>query len=84
LIDFGRGSIVAYAELLDEILADTREDAEALNCVKEVGRAREIIGRGTSAHRQLRIYREACDGGLPPGEALSKVVDWLREETLRC
>ncbi|MGR3984064.1 MAG: carboxylate-amine ligase [Gammaproteobacteria bacterium] len=84
LIDFGRGSIVAYAELLDEILADTREDAEALNCVKEVGRAREIIGRGTSAHRQLRIYREACDGGLPPTEALSKVVDWLREETLRC
>ena len=43
LIDFGRGSIVAYAELLDEILTDTREDAEALDCVAEVSHAHEII-----------------------------------------
>lgn len=84
LIDFGRGSIVAYAELLDEILTDTREDAEALDCVAEVTHAHEIIRRGTSAHRQLRVYREARDGGLAKDEALRKVVDWLREETLRC
>jgi len=84
LIDFGRGSIVAYAELLDEILTDTREDAEALDCVAEVTHAHEIIRRGTSAHRQLRVYREARDGGLAKDQALRKVVDWLRAETLRC
>lgn len=83
LIDFGRGAIVDYAELLGEILADTREDAEALGCEEEVGRARRILKRGTSAHRQLRVYREARDDGLEREQALGKVVDWLRMETLR-
>ncbi|MDA7989848.1 MAG: carboxylate-amine ligase [Gammaproteobacteria bacterium] len=83
LIDFGRGAIVDYAELLGEILADTREDAEALGCEEEVGRARRILKRGTSAHRQLRVYREARDDGMEREQALGKVVDWLRMETLR-
>ena len=82
LIDFGRGAIVSYVELLDEILADTREDAEALDCVDEIAHAREIVRRGTSAHRQLRIYRAARDDGLSQEDALAKVVEWLRVETL--
>lgn len=84
LIDFGRGRVVDYADLLRETLADTREDAEALNCVEEVAHAREILRRGTSAHRQLRVYRRARDErGLSKEESLVKVVDWLRKETLR-
>ena len=83
LIDFGRGKIIEYAQLMREILNHINEDAEALGCVKEVRHARTIIRRGTSAHRQLKIYRKALDQGKSEKVALKKVVDWLRKETLR-
>ena len=84
LIDFGRGSIIAYAELLEEILVLIKEDAAALDCVAEVEHARAIVRRGTSAHRQLEVYyRAAWDDDHSEQGALRKVVDWLREETLR-
>jgi len=83
LIDFGRGRAVEYAELLGEILGLLAEDADALNCTAEVRHARTILRRGTSAHRQLRIYHRARTQGHPESTALVKVVDWLRRETLR-
>ena len=83
LIDFGRGKIIEYAQLMSEILNHINEDADALGCVKEVRHARTIIRRGTSAHRQLKIYRKALDQGKSEKVALKKVVDWLRKETLR-
>ena len=83
LIDFGRGCIVPYAELLAEILELIKEDAEALGCVAEVKHARTIIRRGTSAHRQLKVYYRAIEKGHSQPVALTKVVDWLRQETLR-
>ena len=83
LIDFGRGSIVPYADLLNEILDLIKEDAEALDCVAEVKHARTIIRRGTSAHRQLKVYYRAIEQGHSKQAALAKVVRWLRKETLR-
>ncbi len=83
LIDFGRGSIVPYSELLDEILEHIKEDAEALDCVSEVKHARTILRRGTSAHRQLKVYYRALEQGHSRQEALAGVVRWLRKETLR-
>jgi carboxylate-amine ligase len=83
LIDFGKGSIVAYPDLLEEIIELVREDAEHFGCVDEVARAREILARGTSAHRQLARYRDAIAGGASPPEAHAAVVDWLIEETVR-
>ena len=82
LIDFGRGTIVPYGELIDEIFEHIKEDAEALGCVAEVRHARTIIRRGTSAHRQLNIYQRAIEGGDSREKALAKVVRWLRRETL--
>ncbi len=82
LIDFGRGEVVPYAELLDEILSLVAQDAEALNCANEVNHARTIIERGSSAHRQLAIYRQAMAKHDDEPSALKQVVDWLREETL--
>jgi carboxylate-amine ligase len=82
LVDFGKGEVVPVADLLEEIIALTREDAEALGCVAEVERARDIIRRGTSAHRQLAIYRAAVEAGAAREEALRAVVDWLIEETV--
>jgi carboxylate-amine ligase len=83
LIDFSRGSIVDFSELLDEMLDHIREDAEALGCVREIRHARTIVRRGTSAHRQLKVYHKAIEQGHSQQVALKKVVDWLRKETLR-
>lgn len=82
LVDFGRGVVVPCADLLDEILELTREDAEHFGCVEEVARARDILGRGTSAHRQVAIHRDALENGADGWEALHRVVDWLVEETV--
>jgi len=82
LVDFGKGRIVDYADLLDEILDLIREDAERLDCVAEVESARDILRRGTSAHRQLACYADAKKSGASDREALHAVVDWLIGETL--
>ena len=81
LVDFGIGRVVPYAELLEELLAMLREDAERLDCVAEIEQARDILKRGTSAHRQIEIF-EAVSGGDKDRhpEALRAVVDWLIKE----
>jgi len=81
LIDFGRREMVPYATLLEEILDLIQEDAEALNCVDEVARARSILQRKTSAHMQIRLYEEGLAAGRTQEEALAGVVDWLISET---
>ena len=82
LADFGKGELVPYPDLLEEILALVREDAEQLDCVAEVEQARDIVARGTSAQRQIAVYRAAMDAGADAVEALRAVVDWLVEETV--
>ena len=82
LVDFGQGRIVPYGELLEELIELTREDAEHFGCLDELRHARDILTRGTSAHRQVAIYRQALEEGATGWEALAKVVDWLVEETM--
>ena len=65
LVDFGRGMIVPYAELLDEILALIDQDARHFGCLGEVTHAREILARGTSAHRQLAVFDRALTEERP-------------------
>lgn len=81
LIDFGRGEIVPFAELLEECLQLVEEDAAALDCAAEVAHARTILERGTSSHRQVRVYQQALGSGMSRQEALQAVVDWLIDET---
>ncbi|HUC69595.1 MAG TPA: carboxylate-amine ligase, partial [Stellaceae bacterium] len=83
LVDFGRGAIVPYGELLEEILALIEPDARYFGCEAEVRHARRIVARGTSAHRQLAIFDAARATGASRAEALSAVVDWLIAETVR-
>ena len=82
LIDFGRGEMVPYPDLVDEIIDLVREDAEHFGCVAEVEHARTIIERGTSAHWQVATRRAALADGAKEREALVRVVDMLIEETL--
>ncbi|MFQ5554998.1 MAG: carboxylate-amine ligase [Acidimicrobiia bacterium] len=83
LIDFGRGAVVPFADLVDEVIELVREDADELGCLDEVLGARDIVTRGTSAHRQVRVYEEAVAAGANTQEALIAVVDFLIEETVR-
>ena len=83
LVDFGRGAIVPYAQLLEEILTLIETDARHFGCVDEVLHAREILARGTSAHRQLAVFEGALADGATRVEALTAVVDWLIAETAR-
>ena len=82
LVDFGKGDIVPYEDLLEEILELTEIDALALDCQNEVMHGREILRRGTSAHRQLAVYEAACAEGAEKMEALKQVVDFLIEESV--
>jgi glutamate---cysteine ligase / carboxylate-amine ligase len=81
LVDFGRGAIVPYADLLEEILILVDQDARHFGCLAEVSHAREVLARGTSAHRQLAIFNRALAAGATHPEALIAVVDWLITET---
>jgi len=83
LVDFGKGEVVPCADLIDELLELVAEDAEALGCVADVGRCRDIIQRGTSAHRQLAVFTAAVNDGASRDEALQAVVDMLIEDTVR-
>jgi len=82
LVDFGKGERLPYAGLLEELIELTREEAQALGCLAEVERARGILARGTSAQRQLQVYRAALDAGKDKDAALRAVVDWLAAETV--
>jgi len=81
LIDFAKGAIVPFEELLEEILDLTADDAEALGCESEVAGVRDILSRGTSAHRQLKAHELAIAAGKSDEDALKAVVDTLIEDT---
>ncbi len=82
LVDFGRGEVVPFADLLEEMLGLIREDAEHFDCVTQIEHARKILRRGTSAHWQVRVYYAAIDEGASHQEAAREVVDMLIRETL--
>ena len=81
LIDFGKAEIIPFPDLLEELISLIREDAEFFDCVHEVERAREILESGTSAHKQIEVWKTARDAGKSDVEALRDVVDMLIAET---
>jgi carboxylate-amine ligase len=83
MIDLGRGKIIPFPQLLEELLDLIRGDAEALGCVAETEHARSILARGTSAHRQQALRARALENGATQSEANHAVVDHLIEETAK-
>lgn len=77
LVDFGKGRVVPYADLLEELLALIEPDARHFGCESEVAHARVILARGTSADEQRRVHAAALAGGADEGAALAAVVDRL-------
>ena len=81
LMDFGKGVLVPFSELVEELIEVVAPDAEELGCRPEVERARTIVAEGTSAERQIARYQQALDAGASTDEALKAVVDHLIEDT---
>ena len=82
LVDFGKGKIVPFNELLDEIIEPLREDAEFFDCRDEFEHALIIVTRGASAHHQLAAYHAAVKLGSDHESAPKSVVDLLIEESV--
>jgi carboxylate-amine ligase len=82
LFDFGKGQLVPFAALVDELLDLVAEDAAVLDCEKEAKHALKIATGGTSADRQVLRYEELIGKGASPEEALTGVVDQLIAETV--
>jgi len=82
LFDFGKGELVAFRDLVEELLALLREDAEALGCLSEIEHARIIVEDGTSADRQVACYARLLADGASREEALKGLVDHLIRETV--
>jgi carboxylate-amine ligase len=81
LIDFGKQEEVPMrflAQELREIIDDVVDDLGSRDDVEHV---RTILDNGTSADRQLKVYRRALSEGATEREALNAVVDHLIEET---
>jgi carboxylate-amine ligase len=81
MVDFGKGAIVPFGDLLEELFELIAEDAAYFGCTAEVSHARTILQRGTSADRQLARYEEVKALGGTDHAALVAVVDEIMEET---
>jgi carboxylate-amine ligase len=81
LIDLAKGTVVPFDDLLDELLSLVAQDARALGCVNELAGVRDIVSRGTSAHRQLKDYELERANGASVEDALKSVVDTLIIDT---
>ncbi len=82
LVDFGKGALVGFAELIDELTGLVAEDAAFFSCEDAIGRIRKIAHDGTSADRQIAVFNKQRQAGASDKDALIAVVDHLREETL--
>jgi carboxylate-amine ligase len=82
LIDFGRGELVAFSDLVEEAIEMLAQDAVEFDVIEPLRHMRTIAREGTSAHRQLAVHRAALAAGAGDREALEAVVDHLIEDTM--
>ncbi len=80
LIDFGRGEVVPYAELIEEFIELLAEDAEALSCLAEIEAARDIVELGNGADRQRAIRSAELEIHGDETRAMQAVIAAMAEE----
>jgi glutamate---cysteine ligase / carboxylate-amine ligase len=77
----GANGAVTVAEIIDQVIEETEEDAATLGCGAELERCRAIAGAGTSADAQLAVFHaHGRTGGR--AAALQAVIRWLAAATL--
>ncbi len=83
LVDYGKAESVPSRFLAKELLAFVDDVVDDLGSRQDIEYVNTILEKGTSADRQLEVYRQAKSDGAEDKEALFAVVDSLREETMR-
>jgi carboxylate-amine ligase len=78
----GEHGAVSVADLVEQVLDETAADADALGCLAEMQRCRDIVGSGTSADAQIAVF-EALGKTEGRARALGAVTDWLAAATLQ-
>jgi carboxylate-amine ligase len=76
------GGVITVAEKLERTIEDVAPDAQALGCLIELQRCREIIHDGTSADMQIAVF-EAHEPVEQRERALRAVTDWIADATLQ-
>lgn len=80
---------VPVGDMLERVLDDVAEDADALGCAAEICRCREIVRSGTSADAQLAVFEANLTGDADAHHeeaqdaALRAVTEWIAEATLQ-
>lgn len=74
LIDFGKQTEVPVRDLIHELLSFVDDVVDDLGCREQLNHIHKILAEGTSAERQVSIYRENQD--------FREVVAHLVEETM--
>ena len=77
----GRGGREDIEDLAIRLVEQLRTDAEALGCEPELRHVLAIIRNGTSADRQLDLYRLRILEGDSREQALVRVIDQIVAET---
>jgi carboxylate-amine ligase len=82
-VDIGGGGAVSVAEMLEQVIAQVGEDAEALGCLDDLLHCRAIVGEGTSADAQLAVFDAAQGRSDTRADALRAVTEWIADTTLQ-
>lgn len=83
MVDYGKAEAIPARFLIREIIEFVDDVVDELGSRKDIEYINTILEEGTSADRQLDVYREAKSAGAEDREALHAVVDNLRKETMR-
>ena len=78
---FSRGPIT-IKQWLGQVRSFIADDVEAFGCGAEIGHLDRIVAAGTSADRQIGIFKEAKAAGRRRLTAIKDVIDWVGTETL--
>jgi carboxylate-amine ligase len=70
-----------FAGLLGDTLVLVRNDLSELGLEVQADHLQAIATQGTSAHRQLALYRALRKAGRAPRQAMRDVTKWLRAST---
>jgi carboxylate-amine ligase len=68
--------------VVQTLIDDVAEDSEVFGCEVELARVRALLDDGTSAHAQLKVYKDSRGRGDSPAKAIRSVVDWLIEASV--
>ena len=76
------GGRVDIGDCLDDLLDMVAEDADALECQRELAHLKSVVSLGAAADLQQEVFHAARLAGKSDQEALRDVVTWAVDQTV--